>query len=352
MKCQFAIYMLLVACFACSGTSSTISDPVRARFEEPAAVQAVNGAPELYRQADEARAEAQAAESRGDLLAAGDHATRARLLLDAAIAETERLEIEEQRLAVDSESLEIEEQLAEAEREEREAREAAVLAETQQVAREQATSAFEQAISDERRRYRSRSSARTQLHREAALVLQRRASLYVAAARAMGATRTELTEVRNRIESSRTESDVTASIAQADEAVRMSFVVLGTARSRRDGPTTGEINALRDAATEYGFAPQQRRAGLTLRLEGLLQGSQLSPSADEHLLRVAALIQAHPHGAVQVVVHGSGATQQAPLVERAISAAGAGSERLSSEVGEPSADAAIEVRFLSYSLGQ
>jgi flagellar motor protein MotB len=303
--------MLVLA--ACSGARPGPTDLLRERFETEEAAAARERAPDLFVAASQARSRAAEHQRAGRVRAAEDESTRARLLLDAAIAESHRIALEEERLGVESE--EREHELAYARDTERQEE---VLAEVERreaarVAAEQAAMMFEQAVVDEEHRYRSRPEEREALHREAADVLGRRARLLLSAALALDAEDRAVEEVTDVLERADRESNVTRKLELAERAVRGALVALGSARARRPGPTSDEKAALVEAAREAGLEAEQRDIGMVLRGSDLFSATAATPgpAGARRIERLAAIIQAHPHGVVRVLAFAAGGTEAA-----------------------------------------
>lgn len=342
----------------CAGAPPTPVETAAERFEAPEAETARSRAPDMWASADRARQEAEEAQQRGDASAAADHATRARLLLAAAIAESDRLVVEERRLAMEEQVRGIEEQAA---------RDVSARLEIQadmgrrasaRVAAQQAAMAFQRAAEDESRRYRATTDERARMHREAADILLRRATLLLSAAQAMEASEARVAQVTDLIEESERADDAALRLQRAEEAVRGALIVLGEARRAREGPTTDEVSALREAATQAGFEIEQLDRGLVVRFEGAFVGraAQPGPAARRRIEQLAALVAAHPHGPVQVNAFGSGAAARRLADTRATAVANeiaqheVPRDRLSPEgIVDPQADeAAVWVVFVAY----
>lgn len=300
--------VLLLGAAACSGAIPTPVDTTAERFDTAEAEAARERAPDMFAAAERARVEAIRARRRGDLRAARDHATRARLLLAAAVSEADRLALEERRLELEERARQLEEQAA------RDVRaRLALQAEmgrrvAARVAARQAALAFEQAAEEEARRYRAQADERARMYREAADILLHRAELLSSAARALGADATRISQVTDLIEETQRENDPARRLQRAQDAVGGALVALGEARASRDGPTADEAAALRETATQMGFEVEQRDRGLTVRVEDVFggRGSRPLPARRARLEQLAALLAAHPHGPVQVHAFGAG----------------------------------------------
>src|SRR5688572_14244282 len=89
--------MALVGCGGATPSSAILVEA----FGAPEARLARERAPDVFAAAERAREAAVRAEDRGDGDAAADHSTRARLLLAAAVAESDRIDLEERRLGAE-----------------------------------------------------------------------------------------------------------------------------------------------------------------------------------------------------------------------------------------------------------
>ncbi len=347
---------------ACGGRPIP-SNLLRERFESVEAREARQRAPDLWAAAARARRAAETEDAAGRRDVAEDESTRARLLLDAAVAESRRLELEEERLA-----LEARERDAELAYTRDAARRDAVMAEVTRreaarVATQQAALTFQDAVVDEGRRYRARTDERAALHRDAAAVLVRRAGLLVAAARALDAPAEAVAPVDNLLERADHEPDGDRKVELADRAVRAALAAIGTARASSAEPTGDEVASLVDDAHDAGFDVEQRDHGMVVRIADVFAGSSTSPSAaaSRKLRRLAAIAAAHPHGAIQVIGFAAGPSDagrmrlastrgsraSAVLVhenvpEARVSAAGL------ADAPDPEAAGAVEVVFLAY----
>jgi len=360
----FLASLLLLPSAACGGARPAPRTVLAERFETPEAEEASQRAPDLYAAAERARVAAVRADDAGRREAAEDHATRARMLLDTAIAEAERLDLEAARVRIEAETEELALEYGNAVS----ARDA-VLEEVRRhaaasVAGEQAAMAFAQAVVDEERRYRGRSEERAALHVEAARVLGRRARLLAAAARALEAEPESLEAVTELLDRAAAAGDPAGKLQLTERALRAALAALGSARRRQDGPTADERVALTEAATAAGFIVEQGDRGLTLRVPDVYRGASAAPSpaGARRLARLAAILTAHPHGAVQIAAYatsGSGAGRRRAATARATRAVAVltrsedvATERLTAEgrVDEAQDDAlsSVEATFLAY----
>lgn len=330
--------MLFLVLVACGGT--TPIETIDERFEAPEAHEARTRAPDMYAAAERAREDARAAEDADDLEAAADHATRARLLLETAIAESDRLALEERRLALEEETRVAEERRARDVRARLEIETNLARNEAARVAREQAAAAYTNAEGDDPRRFRSREE-RDALYRESAALLRSRAGLMIAAARALGATEADVADAQRSLEESGRTRDPAASVRSAELAIRAALRALGVARSQIE-PTSDERASLLEAAETAGLESMQVERGLTLRVPDVFAGAGAAPSANgrRKLESIAALVAAHPRSPVQIVAYaGAGApaqreriaAQRAAAAARVLTDAGIAVERVQAQ---------------------
>ncbi len=354
--------LFLLPSVACSGARPAPSSLLDDRFDTPEAEQAREAAPDLYAAANRARIAAEHAEEAGRREVAEDHSTRARLLLDAAIAEAERLALEEERLRVEAREAETELAHGRAVEQREEILGEVRRIEASRVAAAESSAAFERATEDEAHRFPA-SDERTALHREAAQVLAHRAELLAAAAQAEGAEAERIASVSELLERADAANDVAQKLQLTERAVRDALRALGEARRGRPGPSTDERAALIEEASQIGFSVEQSDRGLTVVVPEVFRGNVAAPTGGgrRKMSQLAALIQAHPHGAVQIQAHGAGSasarhrtsTARAEWAARVLEGEGVPDERLTpagvvDDAADPGVADAVEATFLAY----
>ncbi len=337
-----AASLLVALCLVGCGGGPRVSQPLRDRLGGDESAEARERAPELARQVEAALDDADEAAAGGDDAAADDHLTRARLLLEAALAEAARIDDERARREVEAEVARIRDRARRDERARAELeREAARLAASRS-AREETLAALALAEEDEARGGRR---ARVSLEetadlRRAAAALRERARLVLGAAIALGAPEPATSEVTAALRASEeARTDPLLALREADRANHEALAALGAARAEMDGPPAGAALALAEAATAEGFSPLALPEGTGVEVEGLFSGSGVSRGASARLERVAAFVAAHPHGPVQVQAQvtaaGSAgervAARRAEALRRALVTAGVSAERLTAQ---------------------
>lgn len=358
------VALLLTACGA--GTPRTTRE-LRAQLASGELEAAREAAPDLVAQVEAALDDADAAERAGDEPAAQDHATRARLFLQAAQNEAARAGDETARAGLERSVGEVLEQA----RRDETAREAVSLElrrlAAARTAGEEARQSFETAATDEGRPARGRrvSLAETADVRRAAAVRRARARLAIAAARALGATDETLSPIEERLASSESAREPAAQLAGADRAHQDAIAALGQTRRTFDGPGPDGAQALAEAARAEGFEVVTMPEGTAVEVGGLFRGASTTParSASRAIEGLARLLAAHPHGPVQVQAQATQAgsagdriaTSRANTIERALSRAGASGERLDAQALPAAlrADPAVErvrVLFVAYAV--
>jgi len=341
IRASWLFTVLLVA--GCGPGTPRASATLRTRLASSEATPARDRAPDLIARVEHALDDADRAERAGDDLAAADHATAGRLLLEAALAEAARVEDETERTHIEQEIATV---LARARRDEQ-AREgiSQVLSRGAAIAaaRAEAQRALTQAEEDEARpRRRTRVSlAEAADLRRAAAALRARARLSMAAARALGAETEALAAAATALSESEASHDPRASLRAADTAHHESMRALGQIRASADGPGPDASAELAEAARGEGFEVLALAEGTAVEADGVFNGasSSVARSAGHRIERLASLIAAHPHGPVQVQAQVAQqgragdqiAQRRAQALQRALVAAGASDERLSAQ---------------------
>lgn len=325
---------------ACGAGGPAASRDVRDQLESDESAVARARAPDLIARAEAAADAADRAERGGDLVAASDRATQARLLLAAAWAEAARVEDDEARREIEEELAGV---LARARRDERTrealSRNLARLA-SARAAREEAERALEQAEQDEARGGRR---ARVSLQeasdlRRAAAALRARARTSLAAAASLGAPERAMAPAHELLRrSEQMQRDPLAALRAADRAHHESLRALGEARAHAEGPGPDGLLVLTEAAQAEGFDALALPEGTAVEADGVFSGSSPHVGSMAKVRRLAALVAAHPHGPVQLQVlvrQGGRAGEQlserrARALRTALIAAGAPETRLS-----------------------
>lgn len=259
-------------------------EALSASFERPDAQRARELAPDLYARAERALADARAARDTGTR---ADHAARARLLLLAAIAETERIELERAAGQADERSERALAERAAVERErlaleQRAARERAAL-----LARAQAERVFA-------------SPSATAVASDVQFVRER-ARVTLAAAVGLGLGESEARKVEQRIDEAEQRSHTKDAGAAAERALAAAERALGTVRANT-APSAEQRAALIEMAQARGFAPASLARGVAIPLGAVFApgGAQPTASGLRRLRQLAALAAAHPQGTILI----------------------------------------------------
>lgn len=293
---RHALLLLAGLLSACAARPATPAE-LPSRFEQPDAARAQALAPDLHARAERARVDAERAR---DGASARDHAERAELLLEAAVAEADRIELDRARAAQEARHAQVDGERAALER----ARVAAVHAirreEAARVARAEAARVFLQAEEDELRR-RDRGE-RERAQAQAAAFYLKRAELVLAAAAAMGADEAQRKPVRAAIDAAARQKAGSARAAAADRALARAQRLLGAARRASGKPDRAELDSLLEGGRERGLSIEPLPRGVAISLEGFFRkgSAQLSPAGSRALRHLEALLRAHPHGPVQL----------------------------------------------------
>lgn len=333
---------LLTACGASAPPAQAFAEQ---RLAQARKLSAAERAPDLW-------SAAQAAGSRADSsvgAAAADARSEARLWLEAAIVESERVRLAEERLAVERE---IEGLLAAAVRDDR-ARRALHTEATRQAAasaaREQARVALERAATDRRRRPKLAAAD----VKKAARALLLRARLVLAALVHMEAKPAQVDRVQKAIDAAdaRLDRDPEQALTLADQALFAAHAEFGPLRARLAAPTEPERKSLSQALRSTGASLQRAERGLSSSFTGTFRGARLSPDAERKVSRVCALSRAHPHGPLRLQVAAKGDNQRARrahVVLQRWERAGCDGARLGTDAGTQPSAGDLSFTWLAY----
>ncbi len=329
---------------SCGGGRPEPVETIDQRLDERELASARERAPDMVAAAERAREAASRAQEAGDVVAADDHATRARLLLAAAVAESDRIDAEQRRIASEARADVAEETVA---------RDRAALARVEEetrrllaarVAREVAAQTRAIAELDEARRYRASAAEREAMYAEASVALQKRARLVLAAAEALGTSAEDLEPARDLIDRARTARPASRAMQLSDDGNRAALRLLGEARARGDAPSAGEVGTLMEALRTAGFTVDQLDRGLAVTIE-----SGNARASASRIRRFADIASAHPHGPLQVEATGAQAAQRGSRIVTALTGAGIAEARVRAAPHDGAGDPRIDVVFVAYS---
>jgi hypothetical protein len=223
----------LVATNACSGAAvEARPDALSPLFARSEALRAKALAPDLYARAERARQAALRAD--GDETKA-DLNTQAHLLLEAAVAEADRISLERTAVAADRRATRAIEQRAKVELERLELA-AAEQREAQAITARRETEQAFQVVALEQHRPRVTTAAREAERVHAAEVLRKRAQLSLAAAAALGLSKERTDELEQAIASTARARGGSALLAAAQGALAKVELALGEARAAQLTP--------------------------------------------------------------------------------------------------------------------
>jgi hypothetical protein len=273
------VWVGAILAYGCAAQQSARSTDTL--FETPEAQTAKDLAPDLYARAEAARARASQPENRRDESEAQDHVTEAELWLSAAVAESERIQLERRRMELQRE----EEQWA------------------KQLARDQEAS---QVVASDISRYEARRVALLEAERVAALgestktdaatldAVLTRVRLNLALAEALGATDAQLRPLQKRTDAMAlkrpTSSKAAASLLRESEAL------LGKMRRQWPEPRPGASIELVETAQLTGFSADRTDNGVLVRSERFYDAEGRLSNAT--VTRFTGLLAAFPHGPV------------------------------------------------------
>lgn len=335
MTWRALLIMSCVSSLACAAQQTTRSSD--SLFASPAAELARQHAPDLYDQAQTAWADSDEAKRRKDDRAAGDHRTEARLWLAAAVAEAERVQLDQRGAELQRE-------------EERWAR---------QLARDQEASAV---VASDISRYQARAVALREAERLTALsqapsasaatvdAILTRVRLNLALAEALGASDERLLPLRERADAIARKRPASAKAAEA--LLSKSEALIGEMRAQWPRPRPGASTELVETALVTGFAADRTSSGVVIGSERFFTSGGQASSAT--VRRFHGLLAAFPHGPVacQVAVpelrSRVWARRVAQLVERLRRMDDPGRVSTSMVVTQSLAAGAVQCTFVAY----
>jgi hypothetical protein len=293
----WALVLGLLASGCSSGRRSRFALDA-ARLTRARELAAEQRAPELFAHAEAARSAADKAPEGSP--ARSDYASEARLWLEAAIAESARVELSEKRLASERELVAAETELTRVERERSE------------VTREVEAKLAANIASEEAQRALERASLATKLRpklspaevSEAAEALLARAALVQAALSTLALDAAKQAALSAEREAARAllAKDPDAALDKARAALDHTLVLLGALRKKEAKPSAAEAGALAEALHEAGLSVTRGDRGLAGVLPAAFVERTLKPAARAGLVRVCALAKAFPHGGVRAAV--------------------------------------------------
>lgn len=145
-----------------------------------------------------------------------------------------------------------------------------------------------------------------------AQVIESRARVLLAAARALGASREPTAAALRALDAIASASDPLEKLAASDRAYAAAQLALGDARRRAgERPSDEEIVSLVEALRSEGFEVQRDERGLGARFAEIFRGTDVAPSRRGELRRLGRLLSAHPFGPVVLVVETASDDQRA-----------------------------------------
>jgi hypothetical protein len=291
--------LVVLICAGCAAARSRRpTEALSLAFASDDAKRARAAAPDLYARAE--RAQQDARHARGDSERA-DHETRARLLLEAAIAEADRIAAERGAAEAEARAARALERRAELEQR-RIALEQAVTREASaRNARTEAEHAFQQVDLDQQKRGETPAQRET-IRAQAAELLRGRARLTLAAASALGLSPAQSAAIEQTIARAEHAGAGLALLSAARAALVESERALGDARKALGAPRSAQTASLLEMGAERGLAPQASARGVAVALDAMFAASSAEPTraGRARLEQIAALASAYPSGAIAI----------------------------------------------------
>jgi hypothetical protein len=295
------LFCTLLACTGGCATTGSVrrADALMTLFASDDAKRAQAAAPDLYARAERARRDARLAH--GDDRAQAQHELRARLLLDAAVAEADRIASERGAAQAEARCAHAIEQRARLEQERLAIEQAATREQAAGKARAEAERAFQQGDLAESKRDEA-PAEREGSRVKAAEALRGRALLMLAAASAIGLSSERSAEIERLIAGAADARGGAALLSAARSALSESERALGDARKALGAPTKEQTASLLEMGAERGLALRLVPGGVAIAIDGVFAAAGAEPTraGRARLAQIAALARAHPSGAISI----------------------------------------------------
>jgi hypothetical protein len=269
--------------------------PVADALDARRTARAAELAPDLYGRALRARREAASA---GERAARENANARAELWMEAALVEAERIEAQRAASAAEARTLQAEARRVAAQREREQLERELALAEAGRIARARAERMLAGGALAEAAQHGDDAA----LAAATAFALER-ASLLLAAARALGLDDASAAPLTSRLASLTAQAASRARLRAALALLEALERALGSARAARPGPSEQERASLRADAAERGLTLELQPACARLLFDtGVFAPgrSEPSPGAARTFTQLAAFLRMHSRGALEL----------------------------------------------------
>lgn len=279
---------------ACGGSLPSSTSALQTRLQTRQLQQVKKKVPDLVGTAENQLQLAIAAHEKGDALAASDYTAEAAMLVKAAIAEAQRVDLEEKRLATTRRWKHYEKLALHYEEQRQTIEHDIAQVKARAIAAQQIQQSLAVAVNEDKN-----SSAAEKLN--AANVLHNRALLIAAAAQVLGADSNRIEPLLQRLESWKSDKNhPETSLAQADKTFMLAQRALAVERAKAVQPTTDQRASLQQALNEAGFDIESLEMGLATDF-GRDSGAQHPQKHPESFEKWAKVVVAFPHGPIIVL---------------------------------------------------
>ncbi len=296
-----ALLLLSLLLGACGGVDAQALALKKARLARAEHQDAQSRAPHLFGRFEEAQQKA--IEHASEVAARRDYESEARLWLEAAITEAERLRLTEARLELEREIAGLEAQALEDDRARGELAERATQAAAREVVRRQSELALSRAALASKQRIKL---GRAEVE-EAARALIGRAALVQLALVSWGAPAAQRAPLEAKLARARAAlaSAPDEALAFADDTLFASLGLLASLRAGEQAGSESERAALMEGLTQSGARVTRNDRGLAVLLSKPFAGARLQPGPARLLSRLCALSRGYPRGPIQLAVTAS-----------------------------------------------
>lgn len=292
--------MGLVLCLlsACGGAASEAAGLRQLRLARASHEGAAKNAPDLFQRFEAAQKKAISAGSESP--ERRDHESEARLWLEAAIAESERVNLAASRLGVEQETAELEAVALEYDRARESLATQIELVSAREIVRREEELALSRAALAPRQRVKLQ---RSEVEQAAQSVLSR-ATLVQLALSSYALPQAQLAPLEAKLARARAAllKSPDEALVLADQSLYAGLAALGGLRGSEGLASETERASLSEALVQSGAQVARNDRGLAALLSKPFTGVHLLPASQRLLTHLCSLAQGHPRGPVQITL--------------------------------------------------
>lgn len=291
-----ALALALSLLLGCGGAASEAAGLRQLRLARASHEDVVKNAPDLFQRFEAAQQQVIAAKPESP--ERRDHESEARLWLEAAIAESERVNLAASRLAIEQETAQLEALALEHDRVRENLAAQAELEAARQIVRHEEELALSRAALAPQHRIKL---GQAEVEQAAQAVIAR-ATLVQLALASYELSQAQLAPLEAKLSRARAalSKSPDEALNLADQSLYASLALLGSMRGSEGVASEVERASLAEALTQSGASFSRNNRGLAVVLEKPFVGVRLQPGAQRLLSHLCSLTQGHPRGPVQL----------------------------------------------------